>query len=260
MPAPENVVHAYGVVETAAELTLPPAGINGAPVTRSACGEYTVISSSHAESELGAAIWEERGQDPHWIGSIAAEHHAVLQALVDQVDILPLRLPGIYLDERSMCEALTVSHGELRAVFETIRGHVEWGVQIFSRAVEARPPVQPRPTSGRDYLRMRTEHTAQQVADRERRNAVLLGVHESLALAATRATLNPPRDRALTGRSEEMLFNGAYLVARNGQERFFEIVKEQAESHDPEGYLLELSGPWPPYNFTDTPMHSTGTT
>lgn len=260
MRADATVVHAYGVVEAAAAFTLPATGILGAAVTRSNCGGYAVIASTHAESELGEHVWTEQGQDPQWIGPIAAQHHEVLQGLVGQVDVLPLRLPGMYHDETSMCRALEASIGGLQAAFDIIRGHVEWGVQVFSRPGEAGPPTTPRPTSGRDYLNLRARSAAQQDESRERRNAVLLGIHEALALAATHATLNPPQDRALTGRSEQMLLNGAYLVARTGQERFFELVSEQAGQHETEGYLLELSGPWPPYNFTQAPARSAGTT
>ena len=44
-----------------------------------------------------------------------------------------------------------------------------------------------------------------------------------------------------------MLFNGAYLVS--DRERFEREVDALAADHRESGMHLELTGPWPPYNF-----------
>ena len=44
-----------------------------------------------------------------------------------------------------------------------------------------------------------------------------------------------------------MLFNGSYLVADRA--RFEQEVGELAAEYRDSGVELELTGPWPPYNF-----------
>jgi hypothetical protein len=61
---------------------------------------------------------------------------------------------------------------------------------------------------------------------------------------------NQPQDAALSGRREQMLLNGAYLVSRSDERRFQELVAELADGPLGAGLLVELSGPWPAYNFT----------
>jgi len=48
-----------------------------------------------------------------------------------------------------------------------------------------------------------------------------------------------------------MLLNGAYLVSRADQARFLELVREIADNRSTKGLSVEVSGPWPAYNFTD---------
>jgi hypothetical protein len=53
------------------------------------------------------------------------------------------------------------------------------------------------------------------------------------------------QSREVSGRDEEMFFNGAYLVA--DQNRFEQVLMAVAGEQDE--LQLELTGPWPPYNF-----------
>jgi len=61
---------------------------------------------------------------------------------------------------------------------------------------------------------------------------------------------NQPQDAVLSGRTEQMLLNGAYLVGRTDQARFLELVGEIADNSSTKGLSVEVSGPWPPYNFS----------
>jgi hypothetical protein len=44
-----------------------------------------------------------------------------------------------------------------------------------------------------------------------------------------------------------MILNGAYLVPRAEATAFARLVEEQQRRHA--GLELEVTGPWPPYNF-----------
>jgi hypothetical protein len=46
-----------------------------------------------------------------------------------------------------------------------------------------------------------------------------------------------------------MLLNGAYLVESDRSGRFGQLVEELQGRYSGLGARLEISGPWPPYNF-----------
>jgi hypothetical protein len=52
-----------------------------------------------------------------------------------------------------------------------------------------------------------------------------------------------------------MVLNGAYLVARERENDFLAVLDAQAAGPCREaGILAEITGPWPPYNFSVGPL------
>ena len=254
-----TVVHAYGVVAARAKVDLPIAGVGGAAVRRARCGDFAVIFSRHRAADLGSSVWEVSGQDPRWIIEVAQAHHEVLRRIVEDVDVLPLRLPGMYADEATMCTCLTESTDALRTAFQVVTGSVEWGVKVYEDARPASPPEQRRPVNGQEYLRMRAEEKARRDQVSFSRQDALLQIHESLSMAATHAALSPPHDREVTGMDRAMCLNAAYLVPRDRKQDFATVLDRLIARFGPEGYLLQLTGPWPAYNFTHLAVRSEAT-
>ena len=46
-----------------------------------------------------------------------------------------------------------------------------------------------------------------------------------------------------------MLLNGAYLVARDRAAEVGDAVADLRAHWEPQGFEIELTGPWPAYNF-----------
>jgi hypothetical protein len=46
-----------------------------------------------------------------------------------------------------------------------------------------------------------------------------------------------------------LLLDAAFLVPRTGVARFRKVVERRARELEPDGYLIALTGPWPPYSF-----------
>ena len=78
-----SVVHAYGLVADAPSLSLPE-GVDGAPVTLMRLGEVSVLVSELSAKDYGPEVWRAHAEDPKWLEHVARQHHAVLQAMVEQ--------------------------------------------------------------------------------------------------------------------------------------------------------------------------------
>lgn len=248
----DYVLHAYGVVDAGRSVALPPTGIGHTPVRLVEVGELGVLVGDLPASEYGEAVWAEHAQDPAWLEPIARSHHEVLQAVVEDFDVLPLRLPGIYPDEHELKDAFTASRGELLERLRFVSGHREWSAHVFLSADAAEDPEPAAaPASGRDYLLMRKQQAAQKGSSRQARQLLATDVYEGLDRAAHASVVNLVQDGALSGRSEPMLLNSAHLVARGEEEIFLAVATELDRFAGAEGGLrLEVSGPWPAYNFT----------
>ena len=106
----------------------------------------------------------------------------------------------------------------------------------------------PDPT-GTDYL---TQKKVQLESRRELRVAVgqtIQAVEQRLAGKAENCCRIRTLPGDLTGRSEEMVFNAAFLLPSSAQESWLETVQQVRHDVQQKGLLLEVSGPWPPYHF-----------
>jgi hypothetical protein len=211
-------------------------------------GGLAAVASELGSEQYGPEVWRAHADDPRWLGEVAAAHNAVLEVLVDQTDVLPLRLPGLYGD-RAALEAVLVEQADgFEASFAAVDGQVEWGVKVFlMRNVDDDPPTEP--ATGREYLLRKAGEADRRQAARDRRTTALLDAHAALAELGTDAVVNSPQDGALSGRPEPMLFNGAYLVGRTTRDVFLTLAQELGDRLWAEGMSMEVTGPWPPYNF-----------
>lgn len=254
--ADETVVHAYGVVPAGQVLSLPE-GIDGSAVTEVRVGNVVALASELSTQSYGPDVWRAHAEDPRWLEQVASQHHAVLQAVVGQADVLPLRLPGIHHDVSTLEQVLREQAADLEHALGRVRGHVELGAKVFLVEQAGKPDGEQPPTSGREYLARRSAEATQRDEARLRRQKEVLDAHEAMAHGSTRTAVNPPQDAALSGRSEPMLLNAAYLVPRDGLDEFVALAERVHADLAQDGMTLEVTGPWPPYNFADVTDGST---
>jgi hypothetical protein len=251
--------YVYGVVAADAA---PPAlsGVSGG-VELVAAGSVAALVSRVDLAEFGEEPIRTRLEDPAWLERTARAHEEVLEEALAAGPVVPFRLLTVYADDADLRRFL-VEHGSgLRAVLDRVRGKVELGVKAFvdrealdraiarsSAAVAELDAEAAAAGAGRAYLlKQRRARLAQDESARVLAS-FSAGAHARLAAAAADAVANAVQPRELSGRSEQMILNGAYLVAP-GDAGIASVVQEvQAEGAEL-GVAVELTGPWPPYNF-----------
>jgi Gas vesicle synthesis protein GvpL/GvpF len=213
-------------------------------------------------SEFGEDPLRRNLNDLDWLERVARGHEAVLERAIEQATIVPLRLCTIFENEDGVRRMLEDQRLALSTALEVLSGHQEWGVKLLAdrelleAAARTRSPeadaladqLDTRSAGGNYMLRRRLERHVREAAD-ELAVSVADDVHARLQDWASDAVLNPPQNRDLSGHEGEMLLNGAYLVETPKVERLRKLVGELRERHRELGVRLELTGPWPPYNF-----------
>src|SRR5205085_11453064 len=105
-----------------------------------------------------------------------------------------------------------------------------------------------RGEGGAYMLRRRLERELREAAD-SLGAEVAAQVHARLQDWAIDATTRPPQNRELSGHQGSMLLNAAYLVERDRVAELRRLVAELEARYRELGVRIELTGPWPPYNF-----------
>jgi Gas vesicle synthesis protein GvpL/GvpF len=252
LPAPRtgSALWLYGVV--AAEE--PPAidGIDGYAVRVHRHAGLTALVSDVPLDRFNEDALKSRLEDLERLEPLARAHEAVLEAAMTQGAVVPIRLCTIYATPESLNAMLDREQPALTAALDRLDGTQEWGVKVFLATPAAvGAAAEPAPESGTDYLSRKRGQREAAEAHRDKTDAVVAGIHAQLAECAAAAVLSRPHDRRLSGRDAEMVLNGAYLVPTTGRDRFRGVVEQLRRQHD--ALDLELTGPWPPYHFTETP-------
>jgi hypothetical protein len=162
------------------------------------------------------------GEDP--TPEMLWAREAMLEDLMAQRDLLPVRFGTVVADEDAAARAIEERHDELAAGLDRVRGAVELSVRVYVRE----EPDEPVPSSGREYLHAKAGGA---------RRADL--VHEPLAAIARESVI----------RSGPELLRAAYLVDRDAVTAFVERVQALQRSQ-PE-LALVCTGPWPAFSFSE---------
>jgi pyruvate-formate lyase len=199
--------------------------------------------------------------DATWTAIRAMRHETVVEYVAKRATVIPLRFGTIYLERSGVEQMLTTQSRELESIIEQLRGREEWGVNIFvDRAVllssitsvspvlrdlvqraEQAPP-------GQSYLMQKKIEALKVDEARAAVNRIVDQIEESLK----EQTDDARRLRILkveTTEHGELKAKFAFLVKRAAFEEFRDAAERLAQEHQPAGIRLELTGPWPVYNF-----------
>jgi hypothetical protein len=212
------------------------------------------------ESYGEEALAEHLG-DATWTAVRAMRHETVVEYVAKRVSLAPLRFGTIYL-ERSGIERMLAEQGrELAQIIERLRGREEWGVNVYAdRAalVASITSVSPRlrdmvqqaeaASPGQAYLMQKKIDALRVDEARVALNRIIDEVEKRLSEQADDAR----RLRILKVEATEhgeLKGKFAFLVKRSEFEEFRDAAERLAEEHLAAGVRLELTGPWPAYNF-----------
>jgi len=251
-----DALYVYGVVPGGTPPTLfaDVETIADGPVRLVEGDGVAAIASTVPLADFEGAALEQNLRDPAWLEQKVRAHDRVLAVAVGRVTVLPLRFGAIYRGEDHV-RAMLSERRELSADLARLEGMQELGVKAFLDTALLRERLRDAhglgvaEETGRAYmLRKRIEREL----EKELRSFAATcadASHETLAAASADARVNPTQAPEVAG--GDMILNGAYLVALEGEPKLRAAVADLEKRYGADGVSYELTGPWPPYNFVD---------
>ena len=234
-----------------------PAVANGRVEVIEAEGLATLVSRVPA-AQFDAEPLTRNLNDLNWLERVAREHERVLDAALAHSTIVPLRMCTLFEDPAGVQDMLRRERDTFNATLDALEGRLEWAVKVLvdrdrlaqtARSQSSEAPSAASGGEGSAYLqRRRTERSTREATSRLAAD-IAQQVHARLQDWAIDARIRPPQNRELSGHEGEMVLNAAYLVERERTDKLREIVAELEAHHRRLGARIELTGPWPPYNF-----------
>jgi hypothetical protein len=228
-----------------------------------------------AEDELGAVITPvplatygeeilaERLADPTWTALRAMRHERVIEHFAQRVTVIPLRFGTIYLDRTGVRQMLAAKQVELQTTIERLRGRVEWGINVYcdrARLLQSIAAISPRLRElderaaslppGQAYLIQKQSDALRVDEAREEMKRITETIERELRTSAHAGK----RLRVLKNESTEhgeLIAKFAFLVKQANFEAFRASAEKLAQEQQDIGVQLQLTGPWPAYNFVE---------
>ena len=224
--------------------------------------DVLVVYSTVPLSIFGQAELEQYLQEPNWVRERVIAHQTVLTSLLRDYTVLPFKFCTIYLNRDGILTTLNDNYAGFDRTLRDLQGATEWGVKVYcnlgvfakqveetSEALRSQREALGRAKPGTAYfLRKKLD----QAALREAETVITYRVqeiHTQLMQKARRALLNKAQTASEHGHADEMFMNAAYLVADAGWPAFRTTLDDMLPTLQKQGITLELTGPWPPYNF-----------
>lgn len=229
-----------------------------------AAGELAALTSVVPLDNYGEEALAEHLGDATWTAVRAMRHETVVEYVAKRTSVVPLRFGTIYLERVSIERMLGDKARELAQIIERLRGREEWGVNVFSdRAtlMASITSVSPRlrelvqqaeaASPGQSYLMQKKIEALRVDEVRVALNRIVDEIEQALSEKADDAK----RLRILKVEATEygeLKAKFAFLVKRAGFEEFRAAAERLAQENLEAGVRLELTGPWPAYNFSQT--------
>ncbi len=227
-------------------------GLNDAPIRTVAHRDLVAVVSTVDLAEFGEAALRRNLEDIRWVETTARRHHEIVRRASESTTALaPFRLVTIYNSDDAARDRLEELYDDLAVVLDRVEGRGEWSVKVHHRTASQSGPRATTSsggaTSGVAYL----ERRRAELRDRETAVAHQQLLSDELfwdlvpGAAATRRLV--PQDQRLSGRSEPMTLNAAFLVDQERSHEFLRLVDEARAKYP--SLVIEVDGPWPPYSF-----------
>jgi gas vesicle protein GvpL/GvpF len=233
-----------------------------APVERVEAEGLAVLVDRVPAAEFSAEPLRGHLNDLKWLERVARAHEAVLEQAFAEATIVPLRMCTLYESADNVSAMVERERAALVEALEALDGRQEWGVKLIvepDRLAEAARASSSEAAGFEAQLAERSGGSAYMLRRRLERHVrettaalaseIAEHVHAHLADWATDAVTRPPQNRQLSGHEGAMLLNGAYLVEAERVDGLRELTAELEEQHSALGARIELTGPWPPFNF-----------
>ena len=205
-------------------------------------GDVQAITTRVPLREFGSAALQERAKDTKWLEQKARAHDQVLKAAMSGGPVVPLRFCTILRNEEDLRRVLETHYERIRESLAALAGRKEWGVKVL-----AREPATADLSSGRTYLEKKQQAVRSRPEVRQASHQRARECHDQLAAVAEKSTLLPLSNRA----EDPVVLNGAYLIPDANERKFHALIATMDERLEPHGLALEVTGPWPPYNFVN---------
>jgi hypothetical protein len=240
-----------------------PGGVeDGKKVTLIAEADIAAVVSEVPLNRFGEGQFEENLKDPVWAAERVMRHQKLTEFLATKAAVVPLRFGVMYSTPeriRAMLKARVVALG---SVLERLHDKEEWALNVLvdrKKLQEQMAELSPRlaemqkrvqgASPGRAYLLEKKLDSLRAGESKTESKRVVSTMRSALEPESAAIKELPVRD-VEAKQNPSVVGKLTFLIDRSRVKTFRRAAEKLARQYRPYGFSLELTGPWPPYNFS----------
>ena len=250
----EEVLYAFGIINANQEGALDLLGMEDRPCYIIENGNLGMLVCPVPRKEYNQESLHRHMEDMAWVESHAQRHEEILLKTMDNRSVIPMPFCTIFTNEENLKRQLVRNAEEIQNDLLRLRNHREMHVKLFvdrKRLLEKLQEDLPYTggQSGGGYFQKRQwEKKIEEEMERVM-NDYGEDLYQDLNNMSSEVIL---LDKAgvVVPEGQQLVFAVQYLTAKQDHKEWNEKLEQFDEAADPLGFILDVSGPWPPYHFS----------
>lgn len=225
---------------------------------------WAVVSHVSLKEFRAKEISEKAQNDLQWITGKSLLHNRVIMQSAEGTDgaIVPMKFGAIFKDKDSLTKAIKKDSKRFLRLFEKLKGKEEWSLKIFANpeaikkeimksdaALEDKERELPSLPAGFAYFK---EKELEEEIERRKRGEFQKWAQKILQLLphfVDEVRVGKVLDKELNVKGESIILHAIVLIKKKKLEKLLKKGGKVRSMLEEKGLRIEMSGPWPPYNF-----------
>lgn len=253
------LIYVYCLVNSPPDLD----SYSGSEDLKSICiDDLYVIVKDVSSEDFSEENFKRHLSDLEWLETNAREHVEVINLIMENHEVIPFKFGTIFQAELNLRKFITDYSSSLKENFYNVGGREEWSVKIYcdrktlttqidelsEEAATLEKQIMAS-SPGRAYLLKRKKaDLIENEIDRICKNFGQENFDKFKSLSES-TNLNNLLPKEFTGREDTMILNATFLVGKDKVKDFKELLEALENKGKNSGFLLEMTGPWPPFSF-----------
>lgn len=224
-------------------------------------GLYAVVDKVD-QQEFGEEGLKRNMADMEWIKAKAGKHERIIDQVMADTDVIPFKFGTLFNTDNSLKAMLEQYDQEFKAFLRKLAYKQEWGLKIYcnpqklkanlgnddSEILKIEDEIKSS-SAGKSYFLKKKRDELIERTRNEKINECSQESFELLKELSFETRINRLLPREVTEREDEMVLNSAFLVDKDEVGDFQNMVDTLKMHYEGKGFLIDCTGPWPPYNF-----------
>lgn len=227
-------------------------------------GDIAAVVCKLDEHEYGEDQIHQKTNQMEWVQEKAYHHHEVLLTIREHFTVIPMKFCTIYSNKTSLEQMLQNQHDNLVKQLSRLENREEWNLKIYCDSDKLKEQVEAHNSNietkkeeisqmspGRQYLEKRKLDKLINEEVEKEQQTFCSTLHHELEGFCKDSTVKKNWNKDVTGKTEEMCWNSAYLLSVDNVEAALEKITEMKFKAAQDGWQIEATGPWPAYHFAN---------